>query len=93
MVKTLEMMPTENDLPLESAEVFEFKDADGDKSIGIMAGDYIVFATEQISGRWTINFALAEELKGSAWMDTITNKGAFSTMIELKPALRKLLQS
>ncbi len=74
-------------------DIFEFKDKDGDKSIGVIIGEYIVFATEQISGTWTINFALADEIKSSSWMDTLTNKGAFSTMMTLKPAFEKIIST
>ncbi|MFA6554283.1 MAG: hypothetical protein WCS89_02130 [Candidatus Paceibacterota bacterium] len=91
MLEGLEDTITETNLSAESNDIFEFKDEDGDKSIGVIVGEYIVFATEQIDGKWTVNFALKDELKGSSWMDTLTNKGAFSTIIELKPAFEKII--
>lgn len=73
------------------SQVYEFNDIDGDLNIGVDIGEYIVFATEQPSS-WTLNFAhKSDDLNKGDWMDTLTGKGAFSTMRLLKPAFEMII--
>ena len=69
----------------------QWTDRDGDTNLSIEVGDLTVFATEQISGRWTINFALTAQIDGCDWMDTITGRGAFATVRAIRPAAEALL--
>ena len=69
----------------------QWKDQDGDTNLSIEAGSLTVFATEQMSGNWTLNFALTEEIHGSDWMDTLTGIGAFRTIRAIRPAVEILV--
>lgn len=72
--------------------VYEFKDIDGDRNIGIKIGDFIVFATEG-EKMWTLNFSHKDsDLNKGDWMDALTGLGAFSTMNLLKPAFIKIIE-
>jgi hypothetical protein len=68
-----------------------WKDQDGDETIGVSVGEMTVFATEQMSGRWALNFALTSELRGGDWMETLTGKGAFRTIRELSSAIKSVI--
>ncbi len=69
----------------------QWTDRDGDANLSIEAGDLTVFATEQTSGRWTVNFALTSQIDGAEWMDTMTGRGAFATIRAIRPAVGALL--
>lgn len=69
----------------------QWKDRDGDTNLSIEAGDLTVFATEQRSGRWTVNFALTAQIDGADWMDTLTGLGAFATIRTIRPAVESLI--
>jgi hypothetical protein len=66
-------------------------DRDGDQNLSIEVGDLTVFATEQVSGRWTVNFALTTQIYGADWMETMTGRGAFATIRAIRPAVEALL--
>jgi hypothetical protein len=68
------------------------KDIDGDTEITVKAGPLTVFATQQVSDNaWSLNFALTTELDGADWMDTLTGRGAFRTIREIRPAMEALI--
>jgi hypothetical protein len=67
------------------------KDIDGDRTMAVAVGDMTAFATQQIDGSWSLNFALTAEMDGGDWMDTMTGRGAFSTIRALRPALSTLI--
>lgn len=72
--------------------MIQWIDRDGDLNLGIEVGDLTVFATEQISGRWVLNFALTGEIEGPDWMETMTGCGAFATIREIRPAIESLIK-
>lgn len=67
------------------------KDIDGDPTVSIDIGDMTVFATQQVSGAWTVNFALTAEINGGDWMDTMTGRGAFQTIRAIRPAIEAII--
>lgn len=71
--------------------ISQWKDCDGDTNISIEVDSLTVFATEQISGNWTLNFALTSEVHSDEWMDTLTGVGAFRTMRAIRPAVEALV--
>ena len=87
-----EKSPIQQEEKIPQLDIIEFKDKDGDDNIAVRAGEYTVFATKQLSDKWTINFALTKELQSDSWMDTMTGRGAFATMGDLKPAFEVLIR-
>ena len=74
-----------------AALIKSWRDSDGDVNLSVEVGDLTAFATQQMSGRWTLNFALSNEIAGSDWMDTLTGRGAFATIRTVRPALEALV--
>ena len=68
-----------------------WNDVDGDSNLSIEVGDLTAFATQQMSGSWTLNFALSSQIACSDWMDTLTGRGAFATIRSIRPALEALV--
>lgn len=67
------------------------KDIDGDAMISVEVGDLTAFAVQQMSGVWALNFGLTAEMGGCDWMDTLTGRGAFSTIRMIRPALEAIV--
>lgn len=68
------------------------KDIDGEDMLSITVGDMTVFASRDIS-RWMINFGLTSELDGCEWMDTLTGRGAFTTIRAIRVAVSTLIST
>ena len=61
--------------------------------VSVAVGDLTAFAVKQMSGVWSLNFCLTAEISGCDWMDTLTGRGAFSTIRAIRPALEAIIST
>ena len=67
-------------------------DEEGDTVLSIVAGDMVIFATLGTKVA-SVSFGLASEVArgGMDWMDTMTGRGAFSTIRGIRDAVASLI--